>query len=79
MTDETSDETDIAADFYAGKNKITKWKETKYPDRLKRRLQNIIVRLPGVFGPAKQAASALECCKSLISDTEMCFDIFQSI
>lgn len=55
-------------EHYVGKDKITKWKKTKYAQRVKRRPQNIIVRLPGVIGPAKQAKTILECWNCLVSN-----------
>ncbi|KAK9744931.1 hypothetical protein QE152_g7343 [Popillia japonica] len=41
----SSDESD---DQYIGKNKIIKWKKTKYTQRVKSRPQDIVVRLPPV-------------------------------
>lgn len=65
---DVTDENDTATDCYIGKDKFTKWKKTMYPNRIKRRPQNIWVRLPGVIGPARNANSILECWKCLISD-----------
>ncbi|KAK9707917.1 Bromodomain extra-terminal - transcription regulation [Popillia japonica] len=67
----SSDESD---DQYIGKDKISKWKKTKYTQRVKSRPQIIVVRLSGVVGPAKQAKTIAECWNCLISN-----DILENI
>ncbi|KAJ8928976.1 hypothetical protein NQ314_018386 [Rhamnusium bicolor] len=40
----------------------TKWRKMCFPKNVRTRQDNIIVRLPGVTCPAKNAASPRECC-----------------
>ncbi|KAF6197773.1 hypothetical protein GE061_008739 [Apolygus lucorum] len=58
-----------ALPYVVGKDKVTKWTR-KPPMKAKRRgPENIITRLPGVIGDARQARTAEECWNNLFSST----------
>lgn len=47
--------------FFLGKDKITKWYHNPKSNRVRTPAQNLIKRLPGVIGNARNASTPLEC------------------
>lgn len=55
-------------EYFIGRDKTTKWRKTKWSQRVKTRPQNILVSSSGVVGSAKQAKTNFECWNCFIND-----------
>lgn len=71
--EEEEDEVDSGDDAtdeneYVGKDKVTKWSKKKPPHRVRRASHNVLVRLPGVIGDARNAVTTYECWKCFFSE-----------
>lgn len=69
---ESSDEgEEDSQDLYVGKDGITQWSKRKNSSRGRLASHNILLRLPGTLGDAKNAKNPLECWKCFFSNDIM--------
>lgn len=54
--------------FYVGKDKVTKWSKKKPSSKGRRGGHNVMLRLPGTIGDARNARSPYECWRCIFSE-----------
>ncbi|KAL3274328.1 hypothetical protein HHI36_015730 [Cryptolaemus montrouzieri] len=65
--DSSSEEESQVHEWYLGKDKVTK-RSKKHPStKVRRGAYNVLLRLPGTFGNAREATTPYECWKCIVS------------